>query len=162
MFEFKRLSQEAIAPALEKAEHYRLLNQPWEAESICRDVLAIDPDNQTAVIILINALTEQFGEEGGVEEDEPKALLSRLGEERLRDYYAGIIAERRANELLAHGTLGSGPVVFELLREAMDRYERAEASSPPGDDDALLRWNTCARIILRHRLRPPPRPPGTA
>jgi len=161
MFEFKRLSQEAIAPALEKAEHYRLLNQPWEAESICRDVLAIDPDNQTALIILINALTEQFGEEGGVEEDEPKALLSRLGEERLRDYYAGIIAERRANELLAHGTLGSGPVVFELLREAMDRYERAEASSAPGDDDALLRWNTCARIILRHRLRPPPRPPGT-
>lgn len=161
MFEFKRLSQEAIAPALEKAEHYRLLNQPWEAESICRDVLAIDPDNQTALIILINALTEQFGEEGGVEEDEPKALLSRLAEERLRDYYAGIIAERRANELLAHGTLGSGPVVFELLREAMDCYEKAEASSPSGDDDALLRWNTCARIILRHRLRPPPRPPGT-
>jgi len=160
MFEFKRLSREGIEPALKKAEHYRLLNQPWEAESICRDVLAIDPDNQTALVLLINALTEQFGDEGGVEEDEPRALLSRLRDTRLQDYYTGIIAERRANELLAHGTLGSGPVVFDLLREAMDCYERAQASSPTGDDDALLRWNTCARIILRHRLRPPPRPPG--
>ncbi len=161
MFEFKPLSRAGIEPALEKAEHYRLLNQPWEAESICRDVLAIDPDNQTALVVLIKALTEQFGDEGGVEEDEPKALLPRLTDARLQDYYAGMIAERMAKELLAHGTLGSGPVVFELLREAMDYYEKAEAVSATGDDDALLRWNTCARIILRHRLRPPPRPPGT-
>jgi hypothetical protein len=161
MFEFKPLSREGIEPALEKAEHYRLLNQPWEAESICRDVLAIDPENQTALVILVQALTEQFGNEGGVEEDEPRALLAQLNDEHLKAYYAGMISERRAKELLAHGTLGTGPAVFELLREAMDCYEKAEAASPPGDDDALLRWNTCARIILRNRLRPPPKPPGT-
>jgi hypothetical protein len=160
MFEFKPLSQKGIKPALEKAEHYRLLNEPWEAESICRDVLAIDPANQRALVLLVLALTEQFGEEGGVEADEPRELLPRLEGEYLKAYYAGIICERRAKELLAHGTLGTGPAVFELLRDAMDWYEKAEALASPGNDDALLRWNTCARLILRNRLRPPPRPPS--
>ena len=35
--------------ALEKALRYRLLNEPVEAESICRDVLEVDPDNQAAL-----------------------------------------------------------------------------------------------------------------
>jgi hypothetical protein len=156
MFEFKPLSHEGVQPALEKAEHYRLLNEPWEAESICRDILAVDPENQRALQLLILALTEQFGEEGGVSDHEAREMLPRLTEEYSRNYYTGIVCERRAKELLAHGTLGTGPAVFDLLREAMDWYEAAEALSPPGNDEALLRWNTCARLILRNRLRPPP------
>jgi len=156
MFEFKPLSSEGVEPALEKAQHYRLLNEPWEAESICRDILAIDPENQRALALLILALTEQFGEEGGVNEDEAREILPRLSEEYSRKYYSGIVCERRAKEHLAHGTLGTGPVVFDLLREAMDWYEAAESLSQPGNDEALLRWNTCARLILRNRLRPPP------
>ena len=157
MFEFKPLSPEGVEPALEKAVQYRLLKEPWEAESICRDILAVDADNQRAISILILSLTEQFGEEGGVEDDEPRELLSKLDSSYARAYYSGIICERRAKEMLTHGTLGSGPVVFDLLREAMDWYEQAETMSEPGNDEALLRWNTCARLILRNRLRPPPR-----
>ena len=160
MLEFKPLSQGGIAPALEKAEHYRLLNEPWEAESICRDILAIDEHNQKALIILIMALTEQFGEEGGVDEDEPRSLLPRLASDYDRAYYAGIIYERRAKEMLKHGTLGSGPAAFELMRQAMEMYEQAERLSDERDDDALLRWNTCVRAVKRNRLRPPPRAPG--
>lgn len=162
MIQFKPLSLDGIAPALAKAEHYRLLNEPWEAESICRDVLAIDENNQEALVVLILALTEQFGEEGGVDEEEPRSLLSRLESEYQRSYYAGIIFERRAKEMLKHGTLGSGPAAFELMRQAMEHYELAEQLSPAGDDDARLRWNTCVRAIKRNRLRPPPRPPGDA
>jgi len=160
MFQFKPLSREAIGAALAKAEHYRLLNDAWEAESICRDILALDPGNQQAVTLLILAITEQLVEGGG-DVDEAEALLGRLEGEYDRAYHAGIIRERRAKEMLSHGTLGSGPVVFELLREAMDWYQKAEDVSPPGNDDALLRWNTCARLIIRNRLRPPPGPPGT-
>lgn len=160
MFQFKPLSHEAIEAALSKAEHYRLLNDAWEAESICRDILNLDPGNQQAIVLLILAITEQFGEGGG-DEDEAGALLSRLESEYERAYYAGIIRERRAKEMLSRGTLGSGPVVFELLKEAMDWYQKAEDRSAPGNDDALLRWNTCARLIIRNRLRPPPGPPGT-
>jgi hypothetical protein len=39
--------------------------------------------------------------------------------------------------------------------EAMESYERAEAMRPPGNDDALLRWNTCVRLLARHpQLKP--------
>jgi hypothetical protein len=31
----------------------------------------------------------------------------------------------------------------------MEHYERAQALRPPGNDDAILRWNTCARMIMR-------------
>ena len=160
MFEFKPLSPEGVGRALERAEHYRLLNEPREAESICRDILAIEPDNQRAIVLLVLSLSEQFGEDGGVGIDEAKTLLSRLQSDYERAFYAGIICERRAKELLAHGTLGSGPRVYDLLRDAMAWYEKAEKNSPHGNDDSLLRWNTCARIILRNKLRPPPGPPG--
>ena len=60
MFELKHIGPEAIPAALDKAERYRLLNQPDAAESICEDVLAVDPDNQPALITLLLALTDQF------------------------------------------------------------------------------------------------------
>ncbi len=161
MFEFKPLSPEGVEAALERAEHYRLLNEPREAESICRDILAIEPDNQRATILLILALSEQLGDGGGEYEAEARDHLKKLNSEYERNYYAGIVCERRAKELLAHGTLGSGPMVYHLLRDAMAWFEKAEDCSPPGNDDSVLRWNTCARIILKNRLRPPPGPPGT-
>lgn len=34
----------------------------------------------------------------------------------------------------------------------MDHYEKAESIRPAGNDDALLRWNACARIIMANRL----------
>ncbi len=161
MFEFKALSPEGIGPALERAERYRLLNEPREAESICRDILAIDSEQQQALLLLVLSLTEQFGDDGGSNVDEARKLVSRLETEYERTYYSGIICERQAKELLAHGTLGSGPMVYYLLRDAMAWYEKAENLSPAGNDDAVLRWNTCARIILRNNLRPPPGPPGS-
>ena len=61
MFELKRLSPAGVEAALAKAEQYRLLNEPWHAESICRDVLEIDATNRQALVKLILALTDQFG-----------------------------------------------------------------------------------------------------
>src|SRR5262245_21547511 len=93
VFELKLLSREGIPGALAKAERYRLLNQPWEAECIYRDVLAVDPGNQEAVIGLVLALTDQF--EGGSATIVPRAreALQGLGDEYTRAYYAGIICE---------------------------------------------------------------------
>jgi hypothetical protein len=162
-FKLKPLSSDAIATALPKADQYRMLNQPWEAESICRDILAVDPSNQQARVILLLALTEQFGEEQEGHVAEAESLLSTFDGDYERAYYAGLICERRAKELLAHGTLGAGPAVYDLLAQAMKWFETAEANRPPGNDDALLRWNTCARMIMRNDLRPAPGPPrGTS
>jgi hypothetical protein len=156
MFDLKTLSPEAIGRSLEKAERYRLLNEPEEAESICLDVLAVDPANQKALIMLLLALTDQFRTDHGHCVREALEVLPRLGGEYERHYYAGIIWERRANARLAQGGPGSGGVAFEWLRKAMGCYEHAERLRPPGIDDALLRWNTCARIIQRNQLAPEP------
>lgn len=157
MFELKPMSAEAVTTALEKVERYRLLNEPWEAESICLDVLAVQPDNQQALISLLLALTDQFPTALGENVARATALLPHLSGEYERAYYAGIIAERRGKALLRQGTPGCGPIVYEWLREAMDHYEKAEALRPPGNQSALLRWNTCARLIMRYdHVRPQP------
>jgi hypothetical protein len=83
-----------------------------------------------------------------------QAVLPRLRDEYERTYYAGIIFERQAKAILKRGTPGSDSLVYHWLRTAMDHFEKAEAIRPPGNDDALLRWNTCARTILRHKLTP--------
>lgn len=157
VFQLKSLSKEGLEAAFEKAERYRLLNEPWEAESICRDVLEADPENQRALITLLLALTDQFGQELGAGVNEARALLPRLQGEYERAYYAGIICERRAKAQLTQATPGSGSIAYDWFRQAMSWYEKAEAIRPPGNDAAVLRWNTCARIIMRHdQLRPGP------
>ncbi|MBV8729911.1 MAG: hypothetical protein JO336_08890 [Acidobacteriia bacterium] len=146
--ELKSLHKDAIPAALAKAERYRLLHEPWQSESICQDVLRIDPDNEPAVIMLILALTDQF--DRGARVDEARELIPRLTNEYERLYYSGLISERRAYCLLHQSRHGSGPIVYQWLIEAMSWYEKAEAIRPPQNDDALLRWNTCARVLMRN------------
>ena len=158
MYELKRLSKEAVPRALEKAQHYRLLNEPTQAESICQDILAVEPDHQQALVVWLLALTDQL--ERGLAVKEAREILPRLQGEYERAYYAGIICERQAKARLEHGGPGSGFAAYEWLHEAMDWYHKAEAIRPAGNDDAMLRWNTCARALMRNpRLAPPPREP---
>ena len=111
-------------------------------------MLRVDPDNEQALIMLILALTDQFDK--GVRVEEAKELIPRLREDYDRAYYSGLISERRAYCLLHQARHGSGPIVYEWLTEAMNWYEKAEAIRPPQNDDALLRWNTCVRALLRN------------
>ena len=145
MFQLKPISVDAIPAALAKAERYRLLNEPVEAESICRDVLDIDPENQPALTTLLLALTDQFPQKRGRTRVEAEQLLLRLGGEFEQAYYAGIICERWAKAQLESGT--PGHVVHDWLYVAMEWYEKAEPLAPPGNDDAILRWNACVRLI---------------
>jgi hypothetical protein len=155
MFPLKPLSLEAIPAALAKAMRYRLINEPWQAESICRDILAVDPVNQEATVTLILALTDQFDQ--GINTQETLDLISNLTAEYDRLYYSGIVHERHAIALWRHGDFRSGHVVYPLLVHAMEWYEKAEALRPSGNDDSLLRWNTCARFLRRiPQLTPSP------
>lgn len=147
MRELKALSEDAIDAALAKAERYRLLNEPGEAESICLDILAIDHTNQAAHIMLLLALTDQFGEVAGAH-DRARQELDDLQNDYDRCYYAGIIAERRAKTQLARGAASAD--VYEWLAEAMRAFEDADNRRPHGNDDARLRWNACVRFLERH------------
>ena len=153
MFQLKTLSAEAIPAALEKAERYRLLNEPAEAESICLDVLEIAPDNQEALVMLLLAVADRIPKGYGVSDTQTKEILDRITGEYERAYFSGILAERRAKMKLAQGAHGA-VWAYDLFREAMECYEKAEGIRPAKNDDALLRWNTCARIIAKNKLRP--------
>lgn len=158
MFELKPLSREGIPRALARVERYRLLNEPWQAESICRDILAAEPDHQEALVSLLLSLTDQFGEESARPVEEVREILPRLKDEYQQAYYAGIICERKGTSFLRKAVPGTGPMAYRWLTEAMEHYTRAEALRPPGNDDALTRWNTCARLIMRHEHLQPPAP----
>ena len=148
MFELKPLSKDAIESALAKAERYRLLNEPQEAESICLDVLAIDPDNQSAQLVLLLALTDQFGDAAGAA-SRAEQLAARLTSEYERLYYSGLVAERRARTHLARGSAAVAGA-YEWLMDALNCFERAEHVRPAGNDDAILRWNSCVRVLRQH------------
>jgi tetratricopeptide (TPR) repeat protein len=154
MFELKTLTPDAIDRSLEKAERYRLLNEPEEAESICLDVLAIAPDHQPALVTLLLALTDQFPHGSPDSVRRAQEVAARLEGEYERGYYAGIVCERRASARLHGRGSGAEAVAYDLYRQAMDWYERADDLSPFGNEDARLRWNTCARQIMRHKLVP--------
>jgi hypothetical protein len=150
MFELKRLSTSAIPSALAKAERYRLLNEPEEAQSICEDVLGADPSNFDAVRMLILALTDTFPNHEPGSISRAQELVAKLPSEYERAYFAGLVSERRARALLARTGPGRALPAGDLLRDAMRAFERAEAVKPADNDDALLRWNACVRLFQRY------------
>lgn len=148
----KPLSRDAIPAALERAMRYRLLGEPADAESICLDVLATEANNQQALVLLLLSLTDQFAGNLGASRQRALEALNRLKGAYESAYYAGIICERQAKAYLTQGSPGAGFDAYESLREAMSWYEKAEKLRPSGNDEALLRWNTCARIIAQNKL----------
>ena len=150
MFQLKPLHLDAIPAALEKANRYRLLNEPGAAESIYLDILAVDPSNQEALKNIVLAMSDRFSKDYAVGEGRIQDFLLRIEDEYERTYYTAIVYERRAKAVLAKGGLNA----YELFVQAMNHFEKAEPLRPPGNDDTILRWNGCARIITRNNLVP--------
>ncbi|SVB34983.1 uncharacterized protein METZ01_LOCUS187837 [marine metagenome] len=157
MFELKSLHREAIARSLEKAQHYRLLNEPRVTESICNDILAVDPDNQQAIVFLMLAITDQFDIPSPAGIKQAMALTHRVTDEYQRLYCTGIIYERQAKAKLHQNYPDSHYDAYDFLREAMEWFEKAEALENDENDDAVLRWNSCARVIMDQKLKPRPK-----
>jgi len=154
-YELKSLSRSAIPEALAKAERYRLIEEPQQAESICLDILRVDPANQQAAITLLLAITDQFG--GGGSVGRAREMLATVEGPYERAYYAGIVAERSARARMKQALPHANFKAYQEFVDAMRSYEEAEGHRPPDNDDAILRWNTCARTLMRHpELRPQP------
>jgi tetratricopeptide (TPR) repeat protein len=144
-YELKRISPAGITEAIAKAELYRSLNEPEEAESICRDILAIEPQHQLASRLLGLALTDQFT--GGVSDRyrEAEAIFQQLNSAYEQLYYAGILYERRAKAQLQAGL--PSHTLLPLFDQALRAFAEAEKIRPAGNDDAILRWNRCVRLL---------------
>jgi hypothetical protein len=150
MFELKPLHHDAIPAALEKANRYRLLNEPGAAESIYLDILALEPSNQEALKNIVLAMSDRFSKDYAVGDTHINDFVAKITDGYERAYYTGIVYERRAKATLERGGLQA----YELFVTAMDWFEQAEAIRPQANDDAILRWNGCARIINRNKLQP--------
>jgi hypothetical protein len=156
VFELKPLSRERIDAALAKAEHYRFLNQPSLAESICLDILTVEPGHQKASIVLLLALTDQFGQPASKSAKQVLELANRLKEDYARIYYTGIVHERQGTATLNAAKPGYIHDAYEWYSEAMGFYEQANKINKESNDDPILRWNTCARVIMEHHLQERP------
>ena len=147
-FKLKTISKAGIPEAISKVELYRSLNEPEEAESICRDILAVEPDHQLALRMLGLAITDQFCGDASDRSSEVENLFEKLGDRYERLYYTGLLHERRAK---AQMRVGRSPrTLAPLFSEAMRCFAEAEAIRPAGNDDAILRWNRCARLLQSH------------
>ena len=157
MFKLKAISKDTIPAAFERAERYRQMNEPLDAESICHDILNIDPENQRALKTLLLALSEQFENSLYPAYEKAMDILFGLKDDCSKTFYEGIIYERRAKAMMKQNGLGAGPMAYGWFRKAMHSYEIAIELGPPQNDDAVLRWNTCARIIMQNpEVKPEP------
>lgn len=151
----KPITLAGVPAALEKARQYRALNEPEAAESICLDVLLIDPKHQEALIILLLTVTDLFDQTLTSGAQKAKEILYQLNDPYHRAYYHGLICERQAVAQLNRGAPQAGQVAFEWLEDAMHWYHAAESIRPVGNDDAILRWNACYRLLERYpEIRP--------
>jgi hypothetical protein len=141
----KTISRNGIPEAISKAETYRYLNEPEESESICHDILAVDPDNQTAIRILGLAITDEFTGEVSDRYAEAEGVFLTLTDPYERHYCMGLLCERAAKAQMRAGRPPNA--VITHFHEAMEHFEAAEKIRPPENDDAVLRWNRCARLL---------------
>ena len=146
----KPISRAGVAEAIAKAEVYRYLNEPGEAESICRDILAQEPDNQNALRLLGLSITDQFTGQVSDRYDEGENAFRGLTSEYEKVYHLGILRERKAKAQLRAGR--PPHTVYPIFEEAMRLFESAEKIRPPDNDEAILRWNRCVRLL---QSRPP-------
>jgi tetratricopeptide (TPR) repeat protein len=144
-YKVKRISTAGITAAIMKAELYRSLNEPEEAESICRDILTIEPRHQLALRLLGLALTDQFTGRGSDRYRETEEIFLELKDPYERLYYTGILRERRAKALLSAGQPPRS--LFALFEQALHCFAEAEKIRPAENDDAILRWNRCVRLL---------------
>jgi tetratricopeptide (TPR) repeat protein len=143
--QLKSISKAGIPEALAKAELYRYLSEPEEAESICRDILAVDPDHQLARRMLGLAITDQFTGAAGDRYGEVQSIFQSLRDPYERNYYTGLLHERRAKAQLHSGC--SAHVLLPLIEDALRCFAEAEKIRPAGNDDSILRWNRCVRLL---------------
>ena len=144
-FTLKNISRAGIAEANAKAERYRFLNQPQESESICLDILAIEPNDQLALRNLGLAITDQFVGKPTDRYADAENAFSKLNNPYEKLYYTGIMLERQAKCQLRTGQLPHTLLV--IFEDAMRAFEKAAAIRPPANDDAILHWNSCVRVL---------------
>lgn len=145
--DLKPITLAGIPAALQKAHRYRVLQDSGAAESICLDVLALAPDNPQAIVTYVLAITDQFPHTHSDGLTKARGAVLLLADPYEHAYYNGIVCERWAKAVLQRGLPRASHMAWDWLDQALGWYEKAERLRPAGNDDAILRWNTCVRLL---------------
>ena len=143
-WELKRLADKNLGAAIGLAAHYRNLNEPEQAESICRDVLAVAPENVDALRTLGLALTDRFPTCWMTLFDEACTTFRKLPSDYERTYYLGIAWERYA---LAQAAGGRSRNAINAFEDAMEHFEKAQELAAKDDPSPILHYNRCVRAV---------------
>ena len=151
MLEPRQISRQSVPTALKQAQHYRLLNEPALAESICRDIIAVVPENEDAWVTLLLSLTDQFVSRHSTAYDQAVEILQHFTGEYKRYYYSVIISERWARAQLSSGL----PIesTENWIRKAMTLFMQANELAAADDPNPILRWNSCVRLLNLYNLQ---------
>jgi len=145
-WELKQLRARNLRAAVDLAKQYRDLNQPEDAESICRDVLEVSPYDEDAWRTLGLALTDQFASSWMMLFDEACAAFSNLRSEYEKLYFTGVAWERYAKAQLGAGHSNNAIHAFE---QAMELFDRADGLGSADDPRPVLHYNRCVRALTR-------------
>jgi uncharacterized protein YeeX (DUF496 family) len=149
MKQLKKISKSSVPSALKMIERYRLLNEPSEAESICYDILEVDPKNTQAKVMLILSLSDQLKDRMSAFE-EAHEIIDTLKKEYDRNYYMGVLCERRARAHFEHSSMSAGHVAYDWFQDALEFFDKAAKGRPKGNDKSYFRWNAVVRTLEQH------------
>ena len=90
-------------------------------------------------------MTDQFTGGTGDRYREVEETFARLADRYEGLYYTGLYYERRAKAQLRTGQ--TPHAVFPLFERALHCFSEAEKLRPAGNDDSILRWNRCVRLL---------------
>src|SRR5260370_11156439 len=141
----KTISKSGIPEAIARAELYRYLNEREEGRSVWRDILAADPKHMLGLRTLGLAMTDQFTGGQSDRYADVEGIFQSLAEPYERLYYTGLLCERRVKAQLRCGR--APHTLLPLWEKALQCFADAEKIHPPGNDDAILRWNRCVRLL---------------
>ena len=149
MPDIKPITLDGVPAALQKAHRYRVLNDSLAAESICLDVLSVDAGNAEAIVMYVLSITDQFPQTQGEGLKQAQEAVRRLVDPYKSAYYNGIVCERWAKAVVQRALPRASQMAYDWIERALGWYARAEVMRPAGNDEAILRWNTCVRMLQR-------------
>ena len=146
-WELKQLRARNLTAAVALAKHYRDLNQPEDAESICRDILEVSPGDDDAWRTLGLALTDQFPASWMTLFDDACAAFAKLSSKYERMYYTALAWERYAKAQLVAGRANNAIHAFE---QAVRLFDKADEIGMADDPGPILHYNRCVRALTTH------------
>ena len=154
--DFKNLESADLDAALAAAQASWAELRAEETESICLDILELDPNHRSTLDLLLRCRIELLKK--GLPQSVARAqeLIPQLDSDFDQAFYSGMIREAQARYLLEKRGRATSGVAYSWFRHAMDDFAAA-SNLDAGRVEPKLHWNACLRTLENNpQCVPPP------